>query len=222
MLTYGFIVTVKKSTNSGLASTSSRASSISTLEIENIIDQLKRQQHWSTTQKNYYNIWKSFNKFFIKLDRKPKDWGARLTLFVAHLINNKRQSSTVKSYISAIKAVLKINNIKINEDQFLLTSLTKACRLHYDRVTTRLPVGKGMLGILLRRVNLMYNAINQPYLATLFTTMLCTAYYGLFRISEIAFTGSGHTTLACNVHIAKNKEKFLFVLESSKTHRKGS
>ena len=91
-----------------MASTSSRASSISTLEIENIIDQLKRQQHWSTTQKNYYNIWKSFNKFFIKLDRKPKDWGARLTLFVAHVINNNRQSSTVKSYISAIKAVLKI------------------------------------------------------------------------------------------------------------------
>ena len=79
-----------------------------------------------------------------------------------------------------------------------------------------------MLGILLRRVNLMYNAINQPYLATLFTMMLCTAYYGLFRISEIAFTGSGHTALARNVHIAKNKDKFLFILESSKTHRKGS
>ena len=42
------------------------------------------------------------------------------------------------------------------------------------------------------------------------------AYYGMFRIGEIA--DSDHTILAKNVHAACNKRKMLFVLYSSKMH----
>ena len=64
--------------------------------------------------------------------------------------------------------------------------------------------------------------IGQPYLALLFVTMLCTAYYGLFLIGEIACTQHGHAALAKDVQIASNKNKFLFILRSSKMHGKGS
>ena len=63
--------------------------------------------------------------------------------------------------------------------------------------------------------------IGQLYLALLFVTMLCPAYYGLFLIGEIAWTQHGHAALAKNVQIASNKNKFLFILHSSKTHGKG-
>ena len=52
--------------------------------------------------------------------------------------------------------------------------------------------------------------------------MLSTAYYGLFRICEIAEMRSGHAALAKDVQITSNKNKFLFVLRSSKTHTKGN
>ena len=186
------------------------------------MDRLKGQQHRSTTQNNYYTIWKLFNKFFLRLDKKPPSWGERLTLFVGYLINCQKQSSTVKSYISAIKAVLKTNDIEINENEFLLTSLTRACRLNNDRVTTKLAVHKGVLFILLRRINSTYMSIGQPYLALLFTTMLSTMYYGLFRVGEVAANAANHAVLAKDVQIGTNKNKFLFILRTSKTHLEGN
>ena len=76
---------------------------------------------------NYYKIWSLFNKFFIKLNFKPIEWCDRIVLFAAHLIEQKKKSQTVKSYVSAIKAVLKCNDIKVCENRYLLNSLTRAC-----------------------------------------------------------------------------------------------
>ena len=187
-----------------------------------IVEQLRTQRHRDTTQQNYYIIWKIFNKFFLRLDRKLPTWDERLTLFVAYLIDNNKQSSTVKSYISAIKAILKTNGFKIDEDEFLLTSLTKACRIKNDVVRTKLPVNKGMLSLLIQRVQSMYKKANQPYLALLFSTLLVTTYYGLFRVDELTWMHSGHAALAKDVQVGSNKNKFLFILHSSKTHGKGT
>ena len=62
---------------------------------------------------------------------------------------------------------------------------------------------------------------NQPYLACLYQTLLAIGYYGLFRVGELT-SSSDHTILASNVHVAKNKEKILILLYSSKTHAKES
>ena len=91
-------------------------------------------------QANYYTFWKQFNQFFIKLDHKPLNWSDRLNLFVAYLVNNNQKSTTVKSYISAIKAVLWDVGITINEDGVLLAMLTRACKLCNDQLRAKLPV----------------------------------------------------------------------------------
>ena len=196
-------------------STSSR---LSTDEISNIVDQLKQQQHCDTTKKCYYTIWKIFNNFFIRFDRKPGNWEDRLTLFVTYLIDNERQSSTVKSYISAIKAVFKMNNSRINHGQYLLTSLTRACRLKNDQIRARLPVQKGMLKIILEKTDQHLMNVNQPYLLLLYQTLFSTAYFGLFRVGEL--TVSEHQIKARDIHIALNEKKILFVLHTSKTHHR--
>ena len=103
--------------------------------------------------KNYYCIWKLFNKFFVKLDQKPNTWEDRITLFAAYLIDMDRKSSTVKSYISAIKTVLAKIQVEVNEDRCLLNSLTRACKLTKDTVTIRLPIQKGMLHIILKTID---------------------------------------------------------------------
>ena len=60
-----------------------------------------------STKENYLAIWRHFNKFLIKLDRRPPLWEDRVSLFSAYLIEHRKvQSSTLRSYISAIKRIL--------------------------------------------------------------------------------------------------------------------
>ena len=169
---------------------------------------------------NYYGVWKSFNELNIKLDSKPKLWEERLTLFVGYLISLNRQSSMIKSYISAIKAVLKYKKIELNENKVLLSSLIKACKLQNDCIRTQLPIRKGLLRVIINSVEKYYDHNPQPYLCTMFGALFSMAYFGLFRIGEL--TLSPHVIKARDVHIGVNKKKLLFVLHTSKTHNKSS
>ena len=183
------------------------------------MDQLRRDRIRESTRRNYYQIWKSFNQFFTKLDVKPTTWEDRITLFVAYLVDKNRKSMTIRCYILAIKAVLQDNLIEVDENRYLLSSLTRACRIHRDVVKTRLPIGKEMLHVLLQHIEDRLLVLNQAYLAQLYTTIVATAYYGLLRIGEVS-SGS-HPVLVDDVHIGINKNKFLFILRSSKMHSKG-
>ena len=208
------------SRSSSSKSTGSTSSKISTLEIQCIVDNLKGQRIRSSTKRNYYSIWKQFNKFFIRLDDKPNEWEDRLVLFVGYLINQNKQSQTIQSYISAIRGILAVNGIAIQEDKFMLSSLTRACRINNDTINLKFPIHKDLLRVLLKALENLLMENNQMYLATLYKALFITTYYGLFRIGEV--TSSPHVVLARDVHIAKNKEKMLFILHSSKTHDEGN
>ena len=142
----------------------------------------------------------------------------QLTLYIGFLINNNRQSSTVKSYISANRSVLLENNITIQENSFLISALTRACKLNTDVVCARLLIGRDLLELLLKETPNRYMAISQPYLAVLVVCVLSTAYFRSFRIGEL--TKSQHSVKAKDVQIATNKCKIRFILRSSKTHGK--
>ena len=159
------------------------SSMISTASIKNIIEKLKMQHHRESTKAQYYTVWKVFNKFLVRLDIKPTTWEERLNLFVGYLIENNKQSATVKSYISAIKSTLIENDIELNEDRFLLNSLVRACQLQNDCVCHRLPIKKDLVKVMLTKISQAYH--NQPYLEILYTSMISTAYFRMFRIGEI-------------------------------------
>ena len=137
-------------------------------------------------------------------------------LYAGYLVEDKKKSSTIKSYISAIRSVLTEDGVILNENSFLLTSLTKACKLINDRVRTRLPIQKGMLKVIITHTDRIF--ATQPYLAALYKAMFMAAYYGMLRVGELS--SSQHVILAKNVHIGENKKKLLFILQTSKTHWK--
>ena len=114
--------------------------------------------------------------------------------------------------------MLKIDGVKLHEDYFLVTSLTKACKLTNDRVHVRLPIHKGLLAIIVKQTKQHFenSSNNQPFLLTLYQTIFTVAYYGLFRVGEL--TAGVHPILARDIHIGFNKQKLLFILRSSKTH----
>ena len=165
------------------------------------------------------NIWRQFNNFVISLDVKPKFWEARTTLYIAYMIDNGKQSASIKSYVSAIKKLLIIDGYKWQDSEVLLTSLTRACRLVNDRVQHRFPIHCGFLEMILFEVERTYAAQSQWYVECMYKALFLICYYGMMRIGEI--TDSPHVLKARNVHIATNKDKVLLMLYTSKTHDLG-
>ena len=208
---------VKKGKESSSNSTSSK---ISTADMSRIVDKLMNMQHRNSTAKNYLSIWRQFNKFVLSLDVRPNLWEDRTTLFLGYLINNGMQSSTIKSYVSAIKKTLLMDGYEWNDKLVLVRSLAKACRIINDHVRIRLPIHSSLLEVILFEVQRSFSERHQHYLEILYKTLFAISYYGLMRIGEVST--SPHVLKACNVHIATNKEKILLVLYSSKTHDKSS
>ena len=77
-----------------------------------------------------------------------------------------------------------------------------------------------MLGIILDKVDSLYNKMNQPFLAILYRAIISTGYFGLLRIGEVSC--SNNVITARDVQIALNKKKIMFILRTSKTHGKES
>ena len=184
--------------------------------MKDFIDRLLLKQTRTSTSKNYFRIWRIFNKFLINLDKKPDCWEDRVTLFVGHLVQKGLQSSTIKSYFSAIKRILTDDGYQWNNDKILLSSLTRACRLVNDKVFTRLPITCGLLELILFEIQRYFSMKNQLYLEILFKMIFSLGYYGLLRAGELV--DSEHAIRAANIHLAMNKEKIMMVLYSLKTH----
>ena len=203
---------IKKKNSSSTLMTST----VSSQEILNIIDKLRLKRFRQSILDNYYSIWRAFNKFILRLDDMPNHWEDRVILYIGYLIKENRQSSTIRSYVSALRAILMEAGHELTEDKFLLKALTKACKLTNDRVRIKIPIKKHMLTELLDKLSEHFSS--QPYLKKLYRAIFSTAYYGMFRIGEL--TKGTHPILAKDAEIADNKRKMKFTLWSSKTHGK--
>ena len=136
------LVTETKSSNGS-------SSRISSVNIERIVNRLMMIQHRDTTAKTYLSVWRQFNRFLINLDVKPTLWEDRTTLFIGYLTDKGMQSSSIKSYVSAIKKTLIMDNYDWHDNLVLVRSLAKACRIINDSVRTRLPIHCGLLEMIL-------------------------------------------------------------------------
>ena len=106
-----------------------------------MLKRLQNRQTRDSTTENYLSIWRHLNRFIINLDRRDNlSWEERTALFGAYLVEGGVQSSTLKSYFSAIKHVLKQDGYIWDDRKALLSSLVKGCKLENDRVKIRLPI----------------------------------------------------------------------------------
>ena len=135
-------------------------------------------------------------------------------LYGTHLVEMGTQSSTIKSYFSAIKHVLRCDGYEWSDDKAALSVTTKCCRIINDRVRVRLPVLRRLLDIMI--YELRKQLMLQPYLLALYQALFLLAYYGVMRIGELA-TGN-HPILAKDIHVGRNKNKMMLVLHHSKMH----
>ena len=99
--------------------------------------------------------------------------------------------------MTAIKRTLIDDNYDWNDNRVLVNTLTKACRLINDKVRTRLPIHKNLLEMIL--FELERSLKDQLFLKSMYKAMFILAYYGLFRIGELA--KSKHSLKAKDIHI---------------------
>ena len=202
-------------------SSASTSGKLSTSWLYEVRDSLMNKNVRNSTKINYQGIWRNFNEFIIKLDYAPELWEERVSLYCAFLIEyTDIQSSTIKSYISAIKAKLYGIGYNWNDKLIWLAALTRACKLKNDCITTRLPISADLLELLLFEIERKYNSDEKAYERSIYLTAFLVAYYGLMRIGE--YTKSPHALRAVNVHEAQNKRQYTIFLYSSKTHSLGS
>ena len=198
-----------------MSSSSSQSSKLSVTYINNVLERLKNKQTRESTKKNYLGIWRQLNKFWISLDTKLNiSWEERTALFGAYLVDKGVQSSTLKSYFSAIKFILKQDGYQWDDKKALLSALVKGCQLENDTLKVRLPIQQGLLEMLLFEIERKYH--KQPYLEYLYKAIFCLGYYGMLRVGELSL--GDHTVKAKDVHLSYNLEKALVVLYTSKTH----
>ena len=169
----------------------------------------------------YHSVWRKFNEFVIKLDNIPKTWEEKTSLYCTYLIMSKKlQSSTVKSYISGIKAKLRTDGYDWNNKLAQFSSLLTTCRERNDLADDRLPIQQGLLQMILCEINRSLKEIHTIYNVILYRTIFLTLYYGLMRIGELV--EGEHILKVTDVHEAANKNQYLLVLYSSKMHNVGT
>ena len=136
------------------------------------------------------------------------------------MISEGKQSSSVRSYISAIKTTIVDDGYQWDDGKLMVRSMARACRVINDVVKTHLPVHRKLLELILFEVNRYFvKEKNQMYLSTAYSTIFALGYYGLMQVGELTKTDNSEKTIkARDIHIAVNKNKILIILYSSKTH----
>lgn len=143
-----------------------------------------------------------------------------MVLYATFLADVGTASATVSSYMSALRYVLRHDGVVINNDSCKLSSIIKACKLHNDVVSVRMPIGFNLHNLILREIEEIFLSQGQPYLSALYRAITVMGYYGMMRISELV---GKHAVITEDVKISKNllKRKVKCILRSSKTHHTG-
>ena len=180
VLTLNIITLYFAAKTKGITLCTGSTSSKSTILIrvmQNILKDLRMKTTRCSTARNYYGIWRKFNQFLIKLDDRPFTWERRVALYGAYLVSKGTQSSTIKSYFSAIKRILFDGiNYQFSDNNMLLASIAKACHFKNDKVQTRLPITKNLLEQILFEVEQMFHT--QVYLSILFKAVFTISFMG--------------------------------------------
>ncbi len=169
-----------------------------------------------STREAYSRAWRSFTQFLSNLDEHNLCWEEKLVMFFTHLSELGRAASTIRTYMAGVRAHLKMENVMLNENHYLLKLMYKGTA-KADVARLRLPITKDMLPPLLRRVPLV---VKGEFEINLFQAIFATAYQGAFRIGELA--GSEHAVKAKNLISSLSSDKVRIILHSSKTSKPGN
>ena len=140
----------------------------------------------SSSRKSYQRAWRVFQifhqRFYKSSDFRLPLTSPQIALFISYLSASKLAPSTITSYLSAISYVHKIKGLQDPTKSFLILKLLTA--LGRQRSTdVRLPITRPVLHEL---VGSLRYTNSSAFQRSLYSTMFLVAFYGFFRIGELA------------------------------------
>lgn len=149
------------------------------------------------SKKTYQRAWSVYSQFCRRfggssLPTMPLDQAA-VALFISYLSASKLAPSTISSYISAISYAHKLKSYPDPTKSFLIRKLLSA-QSRRGSPDVRLPITRPVLHELISSLG---HTTGSAYQRTLYTAMFLIAFYGFFRVGEIAAKtkGSAHSIL---------------------------
>ena len=140
----------------------------------------------SGSRKLYQRAWAVFNDFYQQFYHSVSPalplTTPVLALFVSYLHARKLAPSTIKSYLSAIGYVHKLKGLRDPTRAFIIDKLLTALS-RQSSSDIRLPISRPVLHALVGSLN---HNNSSAFHRTLFSTMFLIAFYGFFRIGELA------------------------------------
>ena len=128
-----------------------------------------------------------------------------IALFVSYLHARKLAPSTVSSYLSAISYVHKMKDLRDPTKTFLIQKLLTTVGRERSP-DSKLPITKPVLFQLVRSIKRsLKHTLSSAEQCTLSTAMFLIAFYGFYRIGELASTSPA----SCNSVVQFNNLSFL-------------
>lgn len=189
----------------------------SLLQYRRIKNHIKNFRLKSSTKRSYKKTWDRFNKFISKFDCIPPKWEDRIIVWATHLADNRKKSATIRSYISAVRYCLSLDDIKVSHQNCELAAIIQAAKQMNDQLYIRLPIQRELMQLILRFIDSHYRiGKGQQYQSHWLKAIFSMAYHGMMRISEL--TEGPHSVKAKDIIYGRNKRKITVYLRSSKTH----
>ena len=134
----------------------------------------------------YQRAWSVFREFYAQFYGSENPslplFPYCIPLFISYLSFRKLAFSTITSYLAAISYVHKLRGFPDPTKSFLIQKLLSALSRKRS-VDVRLPVTRPVLHELIRSLRFTNSSAFQR---SLYVTMFLVAFYGLFRIGELA------------------------------------
>ena len=120
--------------------------------------------------------------------------------------------STISLYVSGVRHHLRLRNLPMFKDNFLLKLVLKGVSNSHKQVEVRLPISLDILQNLITALDMVAAS---PYDVSLYLAVSSAGFFGLLHPDEMVF--SEHALVATNVYISGTK--VVCLLPTSKAHR---
>lgn len=165
----------------------------------------------------YRTALSAFNRFRV-LHHLNNAWPVpvgQFILFIAHCFERGCAASTITTYMSGLSFYHKLHGWNDPLEVFVIRKLLEGCKRSRVLKDARAPITQVLLT---KIIETLPQICSSDYETILFQTVYSVAFYGLFRVSELVYTGSASTPLFIrDVVVQGDNLAVTFTLRTSKT-----
>ena len=142
-------------------------------------------------------------------------------MFISYCFEQGYAPSTISTYVSGISFHHKVRGLHDPANSFIVRKLLEGCKRACGHDDIRAPITDS---ILQKLYSTLSNICFSSYECSLFRAAYLLAYFGLMRVSELAYTSAlqpDRPLLYSDLQITRGSKALLISIRTSKTNQRG-